>query len=230
MTGPVHVIVAEADPLSCQGLAESLSEEPDLVAHPVTESLEEALHRCRDHHPCVLLISESDLEQIDTDYFAPLADYGRGVPVLVLGTAAEPGRMVRCLRLGCMGYLSCRDSLATLKKAVRAVGAGQVWAPRKILTLLLRELLNGNSRPLLSSRERQILGLLHAGYSNVEIAGLLFISGETVRWHLRRLFAKIGARDRAAAAEFARLNRTVWRDRSSPPSPLAMQGARPSPG
>jgi DNA-binding NarL/FixJ family response regulator len=203
----VHVIVAEADPLTCEGLAESLCEEPRLSAYPCNDSPLAALDRARDYDPCVVLVSEAFLEKIDVLRFIAKADYGRGVPVLALGPPAEPERVIRSLLLGCMGYVSRRDSLATLKKAIFAVAGGEIWARRADLTLLVRRLLHHRDRgPQLTAREREILALIHAGCPNAEISRQLFISPETVRWHVRHLFTKIGVRDRASVAEFARLH------------------------
>ncbi len=48
-----------------------------------------------------------------------------------------------------------------------------------------------------------MLGLIGAGFTNREIAGRLFVSEATVKTHINHLFAKIGARDRAAAINYA---------------------------
>jgi DNA-binding NarL/FixJ family response regulator len=55
----------------------------------------------------------------------------------------------------------------------------------------------------LSPREREVLFLLADGLSNREIAGRLYVSEATVKTHVGAIFAKLGARDRAAAIVFA---------------------------
>ena len=55
----------------------------------------------------------------------------------------------------------------------------------------------------LTSREAEVLTLLASGLSNAEIAQRLFLSNATVKTHINRIFAKIGARDRAQAVRFA---------------------------
>jgi DNA-binding CsgD family transcriptional regulator len=52
----------------------------------------------------------------------------------------------------------------------------------------------------LSPREREIHELITQGRSNVEIAQTLFISGSTVKVHVRHIFEKLGVRSRAEAA------------------------------
>lgn len=52
---------------------------------------------------------------------------------------------------------------------------------------------------VLTERERQVLGGMASGMSNGEIGRSLFVSEDTVKTHARRLFHKLGARDRAQA-------------------------------
>jgi DNA-binding NarL/FixJ family response regulator len=56
----------------------------------------------------------------------------------------------------------------------------------------------------LTRREAEILTLIARGRNNAEIAGELFLSGNTVKTHINRIFAKTDSRDRAAAALYAR--------------------------
>jgi DNA-binding NarL/FixJ family response regulator len=56
------------------------------------------------------------------------------------------------------------------------------------------------ARPLgLSSREAEIMSLIAAGHSNGEIATRLVLAEKTVKNHVNRIYAKIGAESRATA-------------------------------
>jgi DNA-binding NarL/FixJ family response regulator len=55
----------------------------------------------------------------------------------------------------------------------------------------------------LTEREAEILALIARGLTNAEIAARLFLSGNTVKTHINRVFAKTGSRDRAAAIVYA---------------------------
>jgi DNA-binding NarL/FixJ family response regulator len=70
--------------------------------------------------------------------------------------------------------------------AVRSACAGQLSFPRSLGVNL--------ARPVLSSREKQVLGLVVLGLSNGEIAGKLHVSQSTVKTHLSSAFSKKGAR------------------------------------
>ncbi|WP_432641158.1 response regulator transcription factor [Arthrobacter polaris] len=70
-------------------------------------------------------------------------------------------------------------------------------------------LLRGHHTPklrrddLLTSREREVLGLVSRGFSNRQIANRLFLSEKTVRNHVERTYAKIGASNRVGASLYA---------------------------
>ncbi|MEU8876002.1 response regulator transcription factor [Streptomyces javensis] len=56
----------------------------------------------------------------------------------------------------------------------------------------------------LTRREAEILTLMARGMTNAEIAATLFLSGNTVKTHINRVFTKTGSRDRVAAIRYAR--------------------------
>jgi DNA-binding CsgD family transcriptional regulator len=66
------------------------------------------------------------------------------------------------------------------------------------------------NRPLgLSLREAEIMTLIAAGHSNGEIAAKLVLAEKTVKNHVNRIYAKLGAQSRAAAI-------SRWDDARSP--------------
>jgi DNA-binding NarL/FixJ family response regulator len=81
---------------------------------------------------------------------------------------------------------------ATLSVTVRAVCAGQACLPR--------ELRRQFDRPALSARERQVVGMVAAGYANAEIADQLYLAESTVKGHLAAAFGKLGVHSREDAA------------------------------
>jgi len=72
------------------------------------------------------------------------------------------------------------------------------------MTVATRRRSSDDATDRLTAREREILVLIADGESNHEIADRLFISYRTAKTHVSNILAKLGARDRAAAAIIAR--------------------------
>jgi DNA-binding NarL/FixJ family response regulator len=118
--------------------------------------------------------------------------------------ADEPDRSLeRMLLFGCYGFVSDRISAASLQRTLRGVNAGEIVISRRLLSRAFQRLLAGRLAPKLSRREHDVLGLLGQGLSNRSIAERLFISPETLRWHLRNLYAKTELRSRGELIEYA---------------------------
>jgi ATP/maltotriose-dependent transcriptional regulator MalT len=58
--------------------------------------------------------------------------------------------------------------------------------------------------PQLTPREEQVLGLLAQGLSNKEIAKHLYLSPDTIKDHIERLYGKLEVADRVSALNKAR--------------------------
>ena len=111
------------------------------------------------------------------------------------------------MHAGASGYVLKSASKDDLVRAVRAVHAGAGFLQAEVTKPLLRRLaadakLAGTATAL-SRREIEVLELLAEGKSNKAIGQVLTISEETVKTHLKRLYEKLGAADRAQAVAIA---------------------------
>jgi len=165
--------------------------------------LESVLEECRSLLPCVLIIDEDSLSKIDPVLFARKVEYGRLVQVLVLVKDESSARCESLLRIGCMGFLRPESPPWQFRRAVDAVASGELWAPRMLVSRICRDFLSAYDPCKLTDREEEILGLLAQGHKNREIAASLYISRETVRWHMRAIYSKLGIHDRRRVASYA---------------------------
>jgi DNA-binding NarL/FixJ family response regulator len=129
--------------------------------------------------------------------------------VLILTTYAEEDDALEALRAGARGVLTKDAGREEISRALHQAAAGHMTLAAPLQARLLAaaappqapvraELPDG-----LTAREAEVLGLIAAGFNNREIAGRLVISETTVKTHVNHLFAKIDARDRAAAINYA---------------------------
>jgi DNA-binding NarL/FixJ family response regulator len=117
------------------------------------------------------------------------------------------------LRAGASGFLLKDARPEELLGGIRAVAVGDaVIAPaltRRLLDTYIHRLPpitvpeDDPKLRTLTEREREILVAIGRGWNNAEIASRLTVSESTVKTHVGRVLAKIGARDRIQAVIFA---------------------------
>ncbi|MFF8918517.1 response regulator [Streptomyces sp. NPDC015032] len=132
---------------------------------------------------------------------AELTRRGDRSKVLVLTTYDTDSDTLPAIEAGATGYLLKDAPRDELFAAVRAAADGRTVLSPAVASRLISRVRTpeapGNES--LSAREREVLELVAKGTSNRGIAAELFISEATVKTHLTHVFAKLGAKDRAAA-------------------------------
>ena len=115
-----------------------------------------------------------------------------GGTVIVCDTF-DPTRISTLAAGGVFGAVLLPEARVTLMAAIAAVRAGQSCFPRHPGVAV--------ARPVLSIREKQVIGLVALGLSNSEIAERLFVAESTVKSHLTSAFSKLGVRSRHEAVD-----------------------------
>lgn len=131
--------------------------------------------------------------------------------VLILTTFDLDQHVYDALTAGAAGFLLKDASAEQLVGAVEQTAAGETPMAPQVLGRLIARFLQrqpaGQSDPnqlaSLSSREREVLGLMAIGLTNAEIADRLVVSLPTVKTHVRSILAKLNARDRVQAVLIA---------------------------
>lgn len=133
---------------------------------------------------------------------AELSRRGSPTRVLVLSMHDEPQYLREARRAGARGYLLKDSSPALLRRAVRAVHAGDEVFPEALLARLDQP---SPPSPLdaLTPREREVLERIVRGDTNKEIAARLGISPRTVETHRESLMQKLGIRTVAGLTRLA---------------------------
>ncbi|MEO7124626.1 MAG: response regulator transcription factor [Nakamurella sp.] len=110
--------------------------------------------------------------------------------VIVFGSPDDIPSITAAIAAGARGFLRWDATRPELLMALSDSSAGGAPAARGK---------GGESGPSLTDREMQVLHGMSRGRSNGEIGEELFLSEDTIKTHARRLFKKLGARDRAHA-------------------------------
>ncbi|WP_083974912.1 response regulator [Kitasatospora mediocidica] len=173
-----------------------------------------AVELCRSLAPDVILM-DVRMPGIDgIEATRRIVAAGLATRVLVLTTFQYDDYVWGALRAGASGFLLKRASPERLIDAVQALAAGEALLDPAVTRDLVTHLVTGDpDRPRagvpdrrlaqLTVREREVLRLAAEGYSNAEISALLFVAESTVKTHMKRVLAKIDARDRAQAVAIA---------------------------
>ncbi|MEU4525265.1 response regulator transcription factor [Amycolatopsis sp. NPDC024027] len=124
--------------------------------------------------------------------------------VIVVTTFENDDYVYDALLAGASGFLLKRTRPEEIVAAIRTVVAGEsLLFPAAIRRLAAQRAPgpagDGLASAGLTEREREVLRLVAAGLSNVEIAAALYVGVQTVKTHVGNVLAKLGARDRTQA-------------------------------
>ena len=195
----VRILIADDHPVLREGVAAILGNHAEFeVVGEACDGIE-AVSSYRELRPDVLLM---DLQMPRMDGIEAMASIRGEFPkarIIVLTTYAGDVQAVRALRAGAAGYL-LKSSLRTeLVDAIRSVHRGGRHLNRDVAEGIALHVID---EPL-SEREIAILRLISVGRANKEVAWELQLSEETVKSHMKNIFAKLDVADRTHAVTVA---------------------------
>jgi two-component system nitrate/nitrite response regulator NarL len=196
-----------------EGLAVVLSQQQDISVVTCLAEAKEAFGDIERLRPDVLLLDFSQRGQEGLQEARQLHEAAPEAKLLLMGLTESESDALACIEAGAAGLLQREASLEELVHSIRAVVAGEARCSPKVVALLFsqiaqeahtRKRLQVPGLPHLTSRERQILGLIEEKYSNKEIAVRLHIEVQTVKNHVHNILEKLQLHTRREAAWYAR--------------------------
>jgi two-component system, NarL family, response regulator DevR len=200
---PIRILIVDDHTIVRQGLRSILELEPDFsVVGEASDAAAAVAEAARLRPDIVLLdlkLSESEpAEGLDlcTRFLAGSPD----LRIVVLTTFLDQKLLLGALQRGASGYVLKDVDALELARIVRRVQRGQSGFDGRSATLVVRSLTGqpAEQAPVqrLTDRELQVVRLVARGATNPQVAGELFLSESTVKYHLRSAMRKLGARDR----------------------------------
>jgi DNA-binding NarL/FixJ family response regulator len=209
---PKTIICLEGSDRLCESLKRSLEGGEDdcpFVLMRSPEAAADVLALCRRLVPALVAIEDTRLHLLPLDDLHDLIGR-RDIQLIVFSDKQDEKSHFEFFHMGCVGVLSSTADALTVRTALERISAGEFWLPRKVLSNLAHQTFFRLSGRTLTTRETDILKLIRQGLTNQQIADMLFISRETVRWHVRGLYSKIGVGNRAAAIRFSEGEKSNW--------------------
>jgi two-component system, NarL family, nitrate/nitrite response regulator NarL len=219
---PVRVVLADDESLFRASLRQLLSVPPQVIQdvygvdvgagfQVVGEagSGEETVRVVRTVRPELLIVDLSMPRMSGLEALRELDRSRESVRSILLAGLLESSDLLLAVQLGVRGLVLKHAATELLFAAIMSVVAGGSWVGQSLVTDLLEAVapfLRASQAAVgtlpwkLTAREREVLTLVAAGYANKEIAQRFGLSDETVKRHLTRLFAKVGASNRLELA------------------------------
>ncbi|MFD5244504.1 response regulator [Amycolatopsis sp. NPDC058340] len=204
---PIRVLLVEDHKMVAEAMGAAFEEFPEIDLVASVESLAHGMIAAEEHLPDVVLL---DRRLPDGDGIEAIAGFRAVSPssrVLVLTGDANSAIVARILEVGGAGLLLKSGLLDELITAIRTIAAGDMVIDPELLSGALA-MLGGSGRigPVLTLRERQVLGLIAEGAGTDRIAEELRLARNTVRNHVQRILMKTGTHSKLEAVVHARKN------------------------
>jgi len=212
----IRIVLVDDHTLVREGIRTLLGLVPDIELVGEAANGRAALRVVGETRPDVLLLDMRMPEGDGLFVVTELARLGQLPATLILTTFDDDAAAIEVVRAGARGFLLKDVTLDRLVTAVRALAAGETLI-QPALTARAEQKLSeaASSRAAgtpgatddaatlaaepMTPREREVLRLLAAGYSNREIARALFIAEGTVKNHVSNILTKMAVRDRTRA-------------------------------
>ena len=198
-TSPIRILVADDHYIVRMGLIAMVNTEPDM----------EIVAEATDGAQAIALFTKSNPDLALMDLRMPVKNgieatieirkQNNAARILMLTALDGDEDIHKALEAGAAGYVLKDSTEEKLMPAIRAVASGQRWIPEEVAKRLASRRLFEELTP----RELQVLNELVKGLANKQIADVLNITENTVKWYLKNILAKLRVADRAEAVAVA---------------------------
>jgi NarL family two-component system response regulator LiaR len=177
-------------------------------------TIDSFLAAIKDNKPQVVLLTTSEPMPNLREVCKAVRDIAENnkIPtqLMLLGNIPSHEEVVGLMNVGVRGYFDLNESSEQLAEALRVVHKEEIWLPRDKMSSIMDRIISVVGRDLkektldqLTPTEFQVLRLIGQGKSNDEIADAMFISKNTVRSHIKSIYAKLDTHSRLQLALYA---------------------------
>jgi DNA-binding NarL/FixJ family response regulator len=197
-----------------------------VVSTAVTEP--HALQLLREHRPSVLVFEPEACVSAPTRFIEVALREVPGLKMIAVSQAEDSGSITECLSAGVFAYVLKSAHPEDISLAARqAIQQSIHFAPGRAGTRHLAAVNTMRPDSLddgsdLTRREREILALVAEGSSNGTVARKLWVTEQTVKFHLSNIYRKLGVSNRTAASRWAHDHGLLRAEHSTDSTPAAV--------
>ncbi|MEP7291067.1 MAG: response regulator transcription factor [Chloroflexota bacterium] len=206
----IRVMIVDDHAVVRSGLAAFLMAYDELELVGEAGSGEEALRKCADAAPDVVLMDMMMPGMNGAETTRAIRKSCPDTQVIALTSFKEDDLMQKMLQAGAIGYLLKNVSADELVAAIRNARQGRATLAPEAAQALIHAVTH--PQPIgfdLTEREHEVLALMAKGYNNPQIAEHLVVSRSTVKFHVSSILSKLGVSSRTEAVALAMQNHLV---------------------
>lgn len=205
----MKIIIVDDHVLFREGLAAIIRSESDIKILGQAGSVREAVTTVKELKPDMVLMDFGLPDGTGAEATRAILQEHPECKIVFLTMSEQDDDLFAAIRSGAKGYLLKNMRPSKLISSLRAVQKGESAISRSMTLRLMEELARTKEtpralEPTLTRREIEVLRELASGFSNQEIAQHLFISENTVKYHVHSILEKLNLSDRKDAAVYAR--------------------------
>jgi NarL family two-component system response regulator LiaR len=210
----VKVLIFCPSGLILSGILKALETDPQIEVVTIEKNtIESFMDSIRRLQPHVILFASTETLPNMREICKAIREISKDQiksQMLLVGNIPSHEEIVSLINVGARGYFDLNDPSEQLPEAVRVIHRGEIWLPRDKMSSIMDRIIAVVGRDMkektldqLTPTEFQVLKLIGQGKSNDDIAEILFISKNTVRSHIKSIYAKLDTHSRLQLALYA---------------------------
>ena len=217
----IRIVIVDDHLLFRDGLAAIVKSEPDIEVVGSAGSVRDAIEVARVAQPDIILMDFGLPDGTGAEATSRILKDQPSSKIIILTVSERDEDLFSAIRNGAKGYLLKNIGPAKLVNAIRSVYQGESAISRSMTLRLMDEMVRSKDIPTrprdprlakLTARELDVLYHMASGMTNLEIGKKLFLSENTVKYHVRLILEKLGFEDRKQASHYALENGIGKRD------------------
>ena len=201
---PIHVAIIEDDQTIRDGYTYLINNEPGYYVCGAYAQVEDALPELAKRSPQVILLDIELPGMNGIEAIPHIRKAAPGASILMLTVYEDADNIFRALSQGAVGYLTKSSPARRIMDGISEVVAGGAPMSIGVARLVIQSFHRNRHLSPLTDRETEILELVASGKSRSKIADELFIEVETVKSHIKNIYAKLDVHSRDEAIQAAR--------------------------